>query len=133
MDSDEGVLIHVADLEVGAAITAHIDLLPSAPVSFLLAGNDIAVGASGHASVQGHIQVPEGEGEVHTFIKAATVSQNLFYLYFVIKALGCHWGRERHFYVMGGIKQDKYYTVSVGEFLLYTSYSLFIFFFFSFK
>ena len=76
MDSDEGVLIAVADLEVGAAITANIDLLPGAPASFLLAGNDIAVGASGHASVEGHVQVPEGEGKVHTFIKAATMSQN---------------------------------------------------------
>ena len=58
MDSDEGVLVSVADPEVGLAISAHMDLLPSASVSFLLARNDVTVGATGHAGVQGHIQVP---------------------------------------------------------------------------
>lgn len=60
MNSNEGVLISVANLEVGTSITANVDLLPSAPASFLLARNDVTVGATGHASVQGHIQVPEG-------------------------------------------------------------------------
>lgn len=60
MNSDEWILVPVADTEVGAAVTANGDLLPTAPASFLLAGDDIAVGATGHAGVQGHIQVPEG-------------------------------------------------------------------------
>lgn len=64
MNSNEGVLISVTDLEVGAAVTADMDLLPSASVSFLLPRNDIAVGAPRHASVQGHIQVPEDEDKV---------------------------------------------------------------------
>lgn len=68
MNSNEGVLISVADLEVGAAITANMDLLPSAPASFLLARNDVTVGATGHASVQGHIQVPEDENKVHNCV-----------------------------------------------------------------
>lgn len=75
MNSNKGVLISVADPEVGAAITANIDLLPSAPASILLARNDITVGATGHASAQGHIQVPEGENKVHIVIKITTISQ----------------------------------------------------------
>lgn len=59
MNSNVGVLIPVADLEVGTAITSNIDLLPCAAASFLLARNDITVGATGHASVQGDIQAPE--------------------------------------------------------------------------
>ncbi len=46
MNSNKGVLISAADPEVGTAITANADLLPSAPVSFLLARNDITVGAT---------------------------------------------------------------------------------------
>lgn len=61
MNSNEGVLVSVADPEVGTAITSDVDLLPGAPASIPLAGNDVAVGATGQASVQGHIQVPEGE------------------------------------------------------------------------
>lgn len=60
MNSNEWILIHVANLEVGTAVTANSDLLPAAPASFLLAGDDVAVGATRHAGVQGHIQVPEG-------------------------------------------------------------------------
>lgn len=71
MDSNEGVLISVANPEVGTAITTNIDLLPSAPASFLLARNDITVGATGHASVQSHIQVPKGEGKVYIVLKAS--------------------------------------------------------------
>lgn len=75
MNSNKGVLISAADPEVGTAITANADLLPSAPVSFLLARNDITVGATGHASAQGHIQVPEGEDKVHIVIKITTMAQ----------------------------------------------------------
>ena len=64
MNSNKGVLISVADLEVSASVTANMDLPSSAPASLLLAGNDVAVGATGHASVQGHIQVPKGEDKV---------------------------------------------------------------------
>lgn len=70
MNSNEGVLISVANLKVSAAITTHVDLLPSAPASFLLAGNDITVGATRHASVQRHIQVPEGDDKVHIVIRS---------------------------------------------------------------
>ena len=65
MNCNKGVLISVADLKVGTAITANTDLLPSAPASFLLARNDVTVGATGHASVQGHIQVPKGEEQIY--------------------------------------------------------------------
>lgn len=76
MNSNEGVLISVADLEVGVAITSDMDLLTSAPASFFLARNDVAVGATGHASVQGHIQVPEGEDKVQGAVcKTTTMSQ----------------------------------------------------------
>lgn len=64
MDSNVGVLISVADPEVGTAIAANVDLLPSAPASFLLAGDDVTVSAAGHAGVQGHIQIPKGEEEL---------------------------------------------------------------------
>lgn len=60
MNSHEWILIPVADVEVGTAVTANGDLLPGAPASFLLAGDDVAVGAARHAGVQGDIQVPEG-------------------------------------------------------------------------
>ena len=70
MNSNEGVLISVANLEVGAAITANMDLLPSASASFLLARDDVTVGTSGHASVQGHIQVPEGEEKVDYYFES---------------------------------------------------------------
>lgn len=59
MNSNEGVLISVADAEVGTAIAANMDLLPGAPASFLLARDDVAISATWHASVQGHVQVPE--------------------------------------------------------------------------
>lgn len=75
MNSNEGVLISVANPEVGTAITTYVDLLPSAPASFLLARNDVTVGATRHASVQGHIQVPEGEERVHIVVKSPTMSQ----------------------------------------------------------
>lgn len=64
MNSNEGVLISVADVEMGAAITTNIDLLSSAPVSFLLARNYITVDSARHASVQGHIQIPSCEDKV---------------------------------------------------------------------
>ena len=51
MNSNKGVLIYVADLKVGATTITNTDLLPSAPVSFLLARNDVTVGATGQASV----------------------------------------------------------------------------------
>lgn len=60
MNGHVGVLISVADREVGASVTSNLDLLPGAPASFLLAGNDVAVGSTGHAGVQCRIQVPEG-------------------------------------------------------------------------
>lgn len=60
MNSNEWIRIIVANLEVSPAVTGNGDLLPSTPVSFLLAGDDVAVGATRHAGVQGHIQVPEG-------------------------------------------------------------------------
>lgn len=59
MNSYEGILISVTDLEVGAAIAPNSDLLPGAPASVLLTRNDITVGATRHASVQSDIQVPE--------------------------------------------------------------------------
>lgn len=69
MDGNKGVLVSVANSEVGTAIADNMDLLPSAPASFFLAGNDIAVGATRHASVKGHIQVPGGEEMVNSVIK----------------------------------------------------------------
>lgn len=59
MDRHHGVLIGVADLEVGTTIVPDIDGLPRAAPSIPLARNDITVGAAGHASVQSHIQVPD--------------------------------------------------------------------------
>lgn len=64
MDSDEGVLIFATDREGGTAITTNTDLLPSASASFLLTRNDITVGATRQACVQGDIQVPESENKV---------------------------------------------------------------------
>lgn len=58
MNSHKWILIIVANSEVSTAVTANIDLLPSALASFLLAGYDVTVGATRHAGVQGHIQVP---------------------------------------------------------------------------
>lgn len=58
MNSHEWILVSVANAEVSTAITANIDLLPGALASFLLAGDDVTVGATRHAGVQGHIQVP---------------------------------------------------------------------------
>lgn len=58
MNSHKWILISVADAEVSAAVTTNIDLLPGAPASFLLAWDDVTVGATRHAGVQGHIQVP---------------------------------------------------------------------------
>lgn len=75
MNSNEGVLISVANPEVGAAVASNSDLLPSAPASLLLAGNDVTVGATRHAGVQGDIQVPEGEDRVHTVFKKPAISQ----------------------------------------------------------
>lgn len=75
MNGNEGVLISVANLEVSTTITANMDLLPSAPVSFFLARNDITVGATGHASVQSHIQVPKGKDKVHIVLKSSTMTQ----------------------------------------------------------
>ena len=59
MDRHHGVLVGVADLEVGATIVPDVDGLPRAAPSVLLARNDITVGAARHASVQCHIQVPD--------------------------------------------------------------------------
>lgn len=75
MNSNEGVLISVANFEVSMAITANVDLLPSAPVSFFLARNYVTVGTTGHAGVQGHVQVPDGEERVHVVIKSPSMSQ----------------------------------------------------------
>lgn len=69
VDGNEGVLISVANPEVGTAVAANTDLLPGAPVSFFLAWNDVTVGSSRHAGVKGHIQVPGGEDEVHFILK----------------------------------------------------------------
>lgn len=63
MDSNEGVLVTVTDDKVGTAITTNCDLLPSASTSFFLTRNDITVGASGHACIQGDIQVPGMENK----------------------------------------------------------------------
>lgn len=65
MNGHKGVLVSAADPEVGAAIAPDVDLLPGAPASIFLAGNDITVGATGHTSIQSHIQVPEGITEKH--------------------------------------------------------------------
>ena len=64
MDSNKGVIIRVADPEVRATIGAHVDLLASTAASFFLARNDITVGASRHACVKGHVQVPVGEEKI---------------------------------------------------------------------
>lgn len=58
MNSHKWILISVANAEVSTAVTANVDLLPSALASFLLAGYDVTVGATRHAGAQGHIQVP---------------------------------------------------------------------------
>ena len=76
MNSNEGVLISVANFEVSTPITPDLDLLPSAPVSFFLARNDVTVGTTGHASVQGHIQVPDGKERVHVVIKSPSMPQH---------------------------------------------------------
>lgn len=73
MDGNKGVLISVANSEMGTAIADNIDLLPSAPASFFLARNDITVGATRHASVKGHIQVPGGEKRVNSVIKINSI------------------------------------------------------------
>ena len=68
VDGNEGVLVSVTDLEVSAAVTSHVDLLPSASVSLLLAGNDVTVGSTGQAGVQGHIQIPWGRRQGQFFL-----------------------------------------------------------------
>ncbi len=61
MDSNEGVLVIVANPKVGTGITANLDRLSSTTVSFLLARDDVTVGATGQASGEGHVQVPESK------------------------------------------------------------------------
>ncbi|MED6237477.1 hypothetical protein ATANTOWER_025805 [Ataeniobius toweri] len=61
MNGNKWVLFCVADLEVGRSIHTNRDLLPGAAVSFLLAGNDITVGARWQTSVQSQVQSPKGE------------------------------------------------------------------------
>lgn len=70
MNGNKWVSITVADNKASSAITANGDLLPCAPAPFLLARNDITVGATGQAGVQGDVQVPEVEH------KAAIVFQS---------------------------------------------------------
>lgn len=64
VNCDKWVFISVADPEVGASIAPDLDLLSRAPSSVFLARDHVAVGASGHAGVQSHIQIPEGKDEL---------------------------------------------------------------------
>ena len=61
MDSNERILVSVADLEVGTAIAANLDLFAAAPPAVFVAGDDITVCAAGHAGVESDIQIPEIE------------------------------------------------------------------------
>lgn len=59
VNGHKGVFVSVADLEVSASISADLDLFSCARAVLHLTGDDVAVSSSGHAGVQGHIQVPE--------------------------------------------------------------------------
>ena len=61
MNSNERILVSVADFEVGTPIAANLDLFAAAPPAIFVAGDDITVCAAGHAGVKSHIQIPEIE------------------------------------------------------------------------
>lgn len=79
MNSNKWILISVADEEVSTAVTAHVDLLPSTGISFLLSRNDITVDSTGQTSAEGHVQIPVCRGEVTSNNKMKTGTNQYCY------------------------------------------------------
>lgn len=64
MDGDERILLPVTDFKVSMPVSAHLNFFSCTRVSFLLAGNDITVSATGQTGVQCGVQIPEGKQEM---------------------------------------------------------------------
>lgn len=108
MDSNEGVLLCVANYEVGKAIITYVYLLPSAPTLFLLARNDITVCATWHASVQGHIQVPEVRAQ--NVVKASqchskAVDSGSYFALFSIKQNEVGWLKSKRMFIAPSVRK----------------------------